>query len=309
MNGKTTRWSPLSSGIAAGLVALAISPGVWACAHPHSSPPYPVAEPDRSGSRPIASRLVEVALVDDNGALFSAYRHRGRNYVAGEYGDRYAIAITNRSSERIEVVVSVDGRDAISGDVANYRHQRGYIVAPYATVTVDGFRRSLEEVAAFRFTDHDDSYSAQRGTPENVGVIGVAVFREVRRRAPLHYYPYESAPPGDGEAAKSQDAAGSRRSAAPSAPSGSCDIGQESEQSLGTQYGESRTSRAAIGIFERRRSRRADEVLAIYYDSEEALAARGVPVYPTWKHPRESTPEPFPGVSFAPAPADDRYRR
>jgi len=64
-------------------------------------------------------------------------------------------------------------------------HGNGHV---YGTVVVDGFRRSLDETAAFRFSRPSSSYSARMGTPENVGVIGVAFFSEqellVPRREP-----------------------------------------------------------------------------------------------------------------------------
>src|SRR6185503_4732286 len=69
-------------------------------------------------------------------------------------------------------------RDAVSGDLGDYANQRGYLIEPWGSLLVEGFRRSLDEVAAFRFSDKGQSYSARRGTPEHVGVIGVAVFSE-----------------------------------------------------------------------------------------------------------------------------------
>ncbi|MGC4091663.1 MAG: hypothetical protein QM756_28035 [Polyangiaceae bacterium] len=102
--------------------------------------------------------------------------------MLGRAGERYAVRVENPTSDRIEVVVSVDGRDAVSGRVADYRRQRGYVIAPRSSIVVDGFRRSLSEVAAFRFSNPSSSYSARRGTPENVGVIGVAFFSRATAR-------------------------------------------------------------------------------------------------------------------------------
>ena len=49
---------------------------------------------------------------------------------------------------------------------------------PWASLEIDGFRKSEDEVAAFRFAKVRDSYAAQRGDARNVGVIGVAFFAE-----------------------------------------------------------------------------------------------------------------------------------
>jgi hypothetical protein len=140
-----------------------------------------------------------------DGASLPTFRHGGTSYVLGEPGTRYNVRVSNPTAERVEVVVTVDGRDAVSGQPGDYVSQRGYLIEPWGTLLVEGFRRSLDEVAAFRFTDRSRSYSALRGTPQNVGVIGVAVFPEKpRAKAPIwrprrpysyddHYVPEPSA--------------------------------------------------------------------------------------------------------------------
>ena len=70
----------------------------------------------------------------------------------------------------------------MSGQPADYVNQRGYVIPAYGSLLVEGFRRNLKEVAAFRFTSPEDSYSSRMGTPQNVGVIGVAFFRNRTRR-------------------------------------------------------------------------------------------------------------------------------
>jgi hypothetical protein len=51
-------------------------------------------------------------------------------------------------------------------------------------VVIDGFRQSNTSVASFRFASIRDSYSARRGTPQHVGVVGVAVFDEKPKPKP-----------------------------------------------------------------------------------------------------------------------------
>ncbi len=115
---------------------------------------------------------------DENGNTLPTFAKDGRTYLLGQPGLRYNIRVRNPTGQRVEAVVSVDGRDAMSGDPGDYVHQRGYVIAAYGSMLVEGFRRSFEEVAAFRFTSPEDSYSARMGTPQNVGVIGVAFFPE-----------------------------------------------------------------------------------------------------------------------------------
>jgi urate oxidase len=102
--------------------------------------------------------------------------------VVGSDGDRYAIRIRNHDGQRVEVVATVDGLDVIDGTRAGFS-KRGYIVDPYATLLIEGFRRSSSAIAAFRFGAVADSYAARTQSDRHVGVIGVAVFGE-RARAP-----------------------------------------------------------------------------------------------------------------------------
>ncbi len=125
---------------------------------------------------------VTLSLEGEAGQSMPTYYHRGVTYVLGQMGERYNVRIANGTGERVEVVLTVDGRDAITGENGDWRSQRGYVVPPYGSIVVDGFRRSMSEVAAFRFTTRGDSYSGRRGTPQNAGVIGAAVFHERRER-------------------------------------------------------------------------------------------------------------------------------
>ncbi|HEY9132106.1 MAG TPA: hypothetical protein VIM98_10145, partial [Dyella sp.] len=122
-------------------------------------------------------RLIDVNIVDrDTGARLPVYRHLGRYYVAGEPGHRYRVDLRNSGDDAVLGVLSVDGVNAITGDTANWS-QPGYVLDAYRTFSVLGWRKSDEQVAGFLFTDLGASYAARTGRPDNVGVIGVAVFR------------------------------------------------------------------------------------------------------------------------------------
>jgi hypothetical protein len=210
-----------------------------------------------------------VTLVTPDGDPFPAFRHHGRTYVEGELGRRYAVRLANRTSRRVEAVVSVDGRDAVSGQPADYVSQRGYIVPAHGSVLIQGFRRSLARVAAFRFSSPEDSYSARMGTPENVGVVGVAFFRESEHLSrPL-------------------------RKRHPPAPAAARSRG------LGTEYGEDRYSPAVEVPFRRADRTRPSRIVLLYYDDSEGLAARGIYVLPE----DGNFPEAFPDTRFAQPPA------
>ncbi|MBI4705821.1 MAG: hypothetical protein HY744_32410 [Deltaproteobacteria bacterium] len=126
----------------------------------------------------IAGGHLEVALRDGSGRFLTGFSAEGRDYVSGRAGERYSIFLSNRSPGRIEAVVSVDGLDVIDGRPAQFA-KRGYLLDPYGTLEIDGFRRSEREVAAFRFSSVRDSYAERKhGDSRNVGVIGFAFFHE-----------------------------------------------------------------------------------------------------------------------------------
>lgn len=262
-----------------------------------------------------------VTLVDAWGRELPTWRHRGATYVLGAHGDRYGVRVKNGTGERIEVVVTVDGRDVLTGDVGDYRTQRGYLVNPWQTVTVDGFRKSMSEVATFRFTSPGDSYSARSGTPQHVGVVGVAVFRErdVPRPRPMPVAPQEGTSRGDGDRRHKGDSYAEAeplrdREPAPSASSpgegGGSGSGRggyarpspkpaQSKNNIGTQYGETRNSNIVEVPFTRARPNNPDRLLAVYYDDQRGLEARGIRVAPSVS----GEPDPFPTVRrFAPPP-------
>ena len=131
----------------------------------------------RSDGISAARGAVTIRVVDDHGAALPTFSAGGRSYVMGSDGARYSIRIENQTGARFEAVATVDGLDVIDGQPGSFE-KRGYLLGPWSTVEIDGFRRSEDEVAAFRFGRVQDSYAAKRGSDRNVGVIGVAVFQE-----------------------------------------------------------------------------------------------------------------------------------
>jgi hypothetical protein len=122
--------------------------------------------------------MADVAVIDrDSGAVLSPHYYRGEYWVAGTPGARYAIEIRNRLGERLLAVASVDGVNVVSGATAGW-DQTGYVFSPGDRYQITGWRKSDAEVAAFTFTASPNSYAERTGRPANVGVIGVALFRE-----------------------------------------------------------------------------------------------------------------------------------
>jgi hypothetical protein len=124
-----------------------------------------------------AGGAISVAIHDGSGDPLEAVHVGDRSYVVGEAGQRYTLVITNHTAHRFEAVASVDGLDVINGRQGTLQN-RGYVLMPFATLEIDGFRQSQDAVAAFRFASVGESYAAQTGSARNVGVIGVAFFSE-----------------------------------------------------------------------------------------------------------------------------------
>jgi len=146
--------------------------------------------------------LADVQVVDrDTGREVPIWTRDGRLFVVGEPGHRYSLRVTNRTGGRVLAVMSVDGVNIISGQTASY-DQRGYVFAPHESYDISGWRKSTTEVAAFSFAPLPQSYAARTGRPGDVGVIGVAVFRERpllepldAQSRPLSSRPLSSPPP------------------------------------------------------------------------------------------------------------------
>jgi hypothetical protein len=227
--------------------------------------------------------LTDVSVYDrTEGRRLQVYWHEGRGYVVGKPGNEYQVSLRNRQREEVLAVVSVDGINVITGQTAD-ASQSGYVLSPRGALEIQGWRRSLSQTAAFYFTSLPDSYAARTGRPNDVGVIGVALFRKKFVAPPV---PYSSAPEptARSRAAERSSAGSAADSARPAAPQ------------LGTGHGRHETSPAYHVQFERATSAPA-EVITLYYDSHANLVAKGVIRHPV---PVAPLPRPFPG--FVPDP-------
>ena len=252
-----------------------------------------------AGNAGAVGNAVDVSLYDraENRAL-PVYRHEGRYYVVGKPGNEYQVRVRNRAGTDILAVVSVDGVNVVSGETADW-NQTGYVLGAHQGFDIKGWRKSLERTAAFFFTEHQHSYAARTGRPDNVGVVGVAMYR--RKAEPQVYIPR---PRYGGPRAQADEAGSGVGAAAENAPSSAADSAsaqrsapapQVTEKSLGTGHGRSETSRVTHTEFERA-TPAPEELVVIHYDTYNNLVAMGV-----IRAPRLAAPTPFPG-QFVPDP-------
>jgi hypothetical protein len=244
-----------------------------------------------------AGQLLDLAVVNRvTGQRIPVYPHQGRLYVPGTPGDRYSVYVANRAGQRVLAVVSVDGINVVTGETAS-PDQNGYVLAPGQSFEISGWRKSMNEVAAFYFTRLPDSYAARTDRPDHVGVIGAAVFREWQPPRPAVLpAPRPLARSGENEAAgeAQSDAPAARADASGEAAGGRL---AKREEKIGTGHGERERSEVVYTNF-RRATSHPNETLAIYYDTHANLVARGVIPGPT----PVGVPNPFPGGRFVPDP-------
>jgi len=237
--------------------------------------------------------LADVSIVDrDSGVVLDTHYHHGEYWVAGRPGGRYAIEIRNRLGERLLAVTSVDGVNVVTGETAGW-DQSGYVFGPGDRYQITGWRKSDAEVAAFTFTDLANSYAARTARPANVGVIGVAVFRE---RQP----PTADQPAIGGQPSNRSDAARAAESPSMSPPSALAAPAPRAK--LGTGHGEREYSYVDHTEFPRMQAH-PNQVIRIHYDSFDNLVAMGIVMRPRLDAP---APDPFPGSRdqhYVPDPA------
>jgi hypothetical protein len=116
-------------------------------------------------------------LTRGDGRVLPVYDKDGRRWVIGTPGQEYAIRVCNATGGRVLAVMSVDGVNVVSGETAS-PSQSGYVLDPHECTDINGWRKNLSSINAFYFTELPDSYAARTGRPDNVGVVGVAFFRE-----------------------------------------------------------------------------------------------------------------------------------
>ena len=250
----------------------------------------------------------QVRIVDrDTGDVLPFYRRNGELWVAGRPGARYGISIMagdDGRSNRSEAVVTVDGINVITGQTASLQ-QTGYVIDNNQWQTITGWRKSDSEVASFHFTALPRSYAARTGRPDNVGVIGVAFYRERPRPQPVPEITrrWHNAPPAAEDSARYRDSwRGDGADAAAAAPSAKAQDERapyrsraETEASrLGTGHGAREGSEVTYTTFERRSSQ-PEQIITIRYDSYDNLVEMGI--IPRPRRYRPGVPQPFPQSS------------
>jgi hypothetical protein len=233
------------------LIIAAMMMAAAATAYPHSK--------SRVGGE------IGIEIISESGGTFLRIPHRDswkggthiiKQYLEARRGENYGIVIHNMTPERIGVVISVDGRNIISGKKSDLKNNEAmYIVSSYEQGAYDGWRTAGDRVHKFYFTDMADSYAMRTFSDSTaMGVIAVAVFREKEQPQPR----YEQ----------------ERRDYTPPAPSAGGKAGIAREESAGTGFGDERYSPTIRVAFEPESA--PIQMTLLKYEWHEVLCRKGI---------------------------------
>lgn len=133
-------------------------------------------------------RLVDVRILENDMPTPLYSRGWGwnpdRRYFEAFEGGHYAVELRNLTGRRIAVVMSVDGLNVLSGQRSCLaRTEPMYVLSPWESATIRGWRTSLNDIQQFVFVDEQSSYAARVGKANgDMGWVRVATFEEVSGR-------------------------------------------------------------------------------------------------------------------------------
>ena len=217
-----------------------------------------------------------------NGSTVAEHFHDGKIYIEGREGSEFTLRIKNNSGKKILAIISVDGLSVMDGELASY-NSRGYILDPYETMKIPGWRLSNKEVAKFYFSNKKDSYAERSNNGNNVGIIGCVIFEE---EGYVYYNPDKSflIGPDTINTFQSSDNTINTQFSTSSAMTLNCrtaDYSQAQNSStisvsnkLGTGFGKA-TDHVVTSVGFNRKNY-PSSVMEIYYDSREGLQEKGV---------------------------------
>ena len=116
-----------------------------------------------------------------DGSSLEEYPHGGRTYVEALKGRSFTLRVSNPSSERVAVAISVDGRNVIDAKRTSAEGATKWVLFPGQTIEIPGWQISGETARRFFFTDTAQSYASWLGDTANVGTIEAVFFREKRQ--------------------------------------------------------------------------------------------------------------------------------
>ncbi|MBR1374588.1 MAG: membrane lipoprotein lipid attachment site-containing protein [Cardiobacteriaceae bacterium] len=138
----------------------------------------------------LAAGRISLTVQGDYGN-FALYRLNGNYFLQGRDNEAYSLHYQNNSSQTFEIVASVDGINVLNGQSAS-KYDSGYVLKPYSSLTIAGFRKDANSVASFIFTSKKaDTYAAhnKNANVQNTGVIGTAIYelKQAKNESSPHF--------------------------------------------------------------------------------------------------------------------------
>lgn len=234
-----------------------------------------------------------------NGQPVKEYPHRdGKRYIEGRRGSEFTLRIRNNTWEKVLAVVSVDGLSVMDGKTAGF-FSGGYVIGSRGYVDIPGWRLDNREVAKFFFAELEASYAAQMDKPQNIGVIGCAIFKE-KIQVPAFYYIQEIISKDFISRKNSRDYDSPMRGFHDTFSAKT--LGAGPSRGIGTGFGERARHEVVIVNFERA-TLLPSATLELHYAEKEDLLRYGIDLRP---RPEVTSPNPFPGGQGCTPPPDWR---
>jgi len=113
-----------------------------------------------------------------DGARAPEYVHRGTTYIEAVRERDFTIRLTNPTPYRVAVALSVDGLNTLDAKHTDPWNAAKWVLGPYESTEIAGWQVSDQAARRFFFTGERQSYGAQIGKTQNLGIIEAVFFRE-----------------------------------------------------------------------------------------------------------------------------------
>ena len=125
---------------------------------------------------------MSVRVAGSTAPLFQSVDRSDRWYLQAKKGGQYEVRVRNTTGQRIAFVIAVDGINAINGVRSHLGSDEPmYVLDPWQSATIKGWRKDLGNVSKFVFVDEERSYAARTDQANgDLGWIRVAAFNEFR---------------------------------------------------------------------------------------------------------------------------------
>jgi len=116
----------------------------------------------------------------NKGSVFRAFDVNDEKIIGVHDGEPFSIKFRNNSYERVQVKLSLDGTDILTGDPASLEPSgKMWMVEPYGILHLKAWPESDEGGAQFVFTDAESGVAVHtHGVKEGIGTIGAAIYTE-----------------------------------------------------------------------------------------------------------------------------------